>query len=421
MTRSFSGLALGARWVLATVLSVCGGCVAGGPAPAVHAASATPSPTRAPEVSESADPADSLRESAVAILPDARLTARTPGAHGSATLEWRSLRLRIPLRANAGEALPPSAVFEAAAFLQELADAGAVLSRTSGRSLATEADGAIECSDDEESDEPRVVCGSVQPARGTERTAEVDLDPPAWMLPPSQRARPRTTGLPRPRRARRRALSSPTVDRIAGLLAHHSELRVAGFPLDEAHRLLLVTSLEVTDMPTGVLLCVADRVSAASRLDCTVSDIESLEGVVTRIDEGWLVVAGRTGGSPRDATRLLVSVLREGDGVLVDALELGGVSGDGEECEGYEGYCVYVRGVAHRARLLSSDCVERGPAQGWAATHVRIGDRWVDETLEPTPRCVDRFALRNGRFERAQCGADSSDAPCPAPAAADHE
>jgi hypothetical protein len=65
------------------------------------------------------------------------------------------------------------------------------------------------------------------------------------------------------------------------------------------------------------------------------------------------------------------------------------------------------------ARLVSPTCVEWNSGRTWAATHVRLGDRWIDETSAPAdPRCTVFHEAREGSFTRADCGGTFERAVC---------
>ncbi len=373
-------------------------------------------PETNPETDDDAATRARLREVVSRTLRDARVTLQDSAdpQGGWATVAWRSIRVRVEYRERPTEVwLVEHRALEAVAFLHELADAGVALART-GRWLATNEGSTLECFEDDEADAPRVRCRAVSAAEAADPPVRVTLEPPYWMLPPSQRGRSRPDRESPPRRRRETADPPPLAPRITEVFTRHPELRISGLSLDESHGLVLVTADEGYGVPLGVLLCVAGA-REAEGLDCATTEIDSAEGVMASSARGWLLAAASAYGNPRDKGRLLVSVHSGDDGLVVDTLDLGGVGGDGEACERHPGYCVHLEGVAHRASVLSPDCVELRPGGRWHATHVRVGDRWIGEGVEPAPGCVARYAVRDGLFARADCGPAPSLPACPLP------
>ncbi len=326
---------------------------------------------------------------------------------GTAAIVWEGLRLRVGYRQyGEGQTLDRSETLEAARFLRELAEAGVVLDQT-GRYFATAQDGVVDCavSYDTGVGQCRRAPPSVRPPPGP-----LDLTPPAALVPPSQRRRSRRVRARASRRTRPGAvLTTPTVQRIAAVLAAHDTFALRGFALDTTHRLLLVTfaDLEIE----GMLVCVSD--SDRPTLECVNSPIDSIASVAPTPDGGWLVVGETSWGNQRDLGRLLVSLLVTDEGLVSSGLTLGGMAGNGESCEGHPGYCVWVEAAAHEARLLSPTCIGWRSGSAWTATHVRVGDRWIDENVTPAvPNCSAHFEVSGGRFSPSTCGGAVTGTPC---------
>ena len=392
----------------------------------VGCAPAGPNASVSPAVESPRQEPDALPEHRVDESPMADLTAiasRTaPGAQvvmisreagrDWATIRWRSVRLRIEYVERRGVEVNAHRALEAASFLEELAGAGVVLARTSA-SLFTERGEALACGADYDdaddgTDAPRYACRAPATRAADESPAEVSLAPLDYMRPPSRRSRGPDVRRPPGRSTRGAPLSSAAALRVAEVYRRHPDLELSGVVLDGTHHALLVTE-ELGLARLGVLICVA----ASGVVDCAPTDLDLVEGGLATSSPGWRVVARNV-----DGARSLVALTRVEGGLVVDALQLGGVDAEGYPCEERPGRCVGVRGTHRDARLLSATCVELGPATQWSATHVRIGDRWVDELIEPGPDCVERHLLREGRFERSDCGPAPAAMPlCPTSAA----
>jgi hypothetical protein len=192
------------------------------------------------------------------------------------------------------------------------------------------------------------------------------------------------------------------VDAVSRFWSEHVELWIDGASLAAGTRALWVGSNEYGP-PVGILFCIATE-GRDPLLDCVTSAIDDLEGVVSASADTWLLVANSSYGNSRDASRRLVAFTRRPDGLRLDALDLGGLAGDGAACERHPGYCVETTANVVSARLLTPNCIERTPLTHWRATHVRMGDRWIDEVIDRDEPCADRFDLVDGRFARSECG-----------------
>lgn len=224
--------------------------------------------------------------------------------------------------------------------------------------------------------------------------ATLDTATPRWLLPPS--ARPRTgirgtvtqTRFPRPNAESDR----PGLAFASGLL---SEETVLGL-------------IALDDGETGGLLCLR----TTARTECTDTRLTSLQSATTRATDTLLLGHGTKHGRGGEA-RLVVITLGP-TGLEHDHILIGEIDGYGEACEEHEGYCVYLHGGGHTWRRLADDCIERRPGARWGARHVRVGDRWVDETLHTAPECVETYRIAEGRFVREACGPTSSARRCTA-------
>ena len=155
-------------------------------------------------------------------------------------------------------------------------------------------------------------------------------------------------------------------------------------------------------MTVGVLLClVKQNMAAFPGIDCALTALDSLEGVVTQSPVPLLV--GRTSaGMPRSADRVLVSMTARSDGLLIDSLVIGGAHGVGHACEKQEGYCVDVEGSGDDVVVDHTGCVIVQRGAPWSATHVRKSNKWINEVIQSPSLPRQYFQLRAGRFQR--CG-----------------
>lgn len=287
---------------------------------------------------------------------------------------------------------------EAVRFLKDLAGAGVSLEAT-GQRLATEA-GPLACRLGRRAEETYECQQLPEPEAMTP-----GLDRPDYLVPPSQRARPRP---------QRRAVQRPTgpvvdVPEITDALAGHPDFEVEGVRLDEEHRALLVTTYEGPRI--GAALCVTHR----GRLHCTATELDGLQGLVSAADDYWLMLADSGYGTNRSRETLLVTLALEGTIPSLHTLGMGAMSGYGEACPNGSGYCVLVRASSILTRLVADGCIERIHEGEWRATHQRGGDRWVDEVVTPREAgpCVERWSYGAEGFERTGCGPPSTTPTCP--------
>ncbi|MBW2463044.1 MAG: hypothetical protein JRH11_15445 [Deltaproteobacteria bacterium] len=146
---------------------------------------------------------------------------------------------------------------------------------------------------------------------------------------------------------------------------------------------------------------------------CASTLLTRLDGVATALgNDGWLVVGGVSDGG-RESTRML-GIVRDGEPLQVAHHELGGIGADGEFCEDYDSYCVTVYGRIVVPTLVDDQCLEIRQGPRWSVLHVRVGDRWVDETIEPDVDCIVRYGLERG-FVRTTCGPPHTNPICPDP------
>ena len=124
-----------------------------------------------------------------------------------------------------------------------------------------------------------------------------------------------------------------------------------------------------------------------------VSNLMTLDGFMAGPDGDidWFVVDEEFDGYARE---LFASV---------DTLLLGSVSGEGEGCEDGNGYCVWMEGAGHRARLVGPTCVQITPGDRWRAVHHRVDDRWTDVEIEPASDAPERYDFSSGRFVPGSC------------------
>lgn len=97
-----------------------------------------------------------------------------------------------------------------------------------------------------------------------------------------------------------------------------------------------------------------------------------------------------TGKGSGDAVRAIVDH-HDHTAVLVDRETFEPKPGMTREHRGDPGYCVHVVGVGHAASIIAPGCVERAP------------------------RYVERYAIHDGRFARAECGPPPRRPSCPEP------
>lgn len=222
----------------------------------------------------------------------------------------------------------------------------------------------------------------------------LDLEPAAWALPPSQRVSPDP-----PMSSERFPVLETEPEPGAVSLRGTVSAR-----LDAATLLGLVV---LGDGGVGGLVCLA----APERVECTRSELTSLESA-SPTTGGWLVTGRGTGSGGRGGTRVVGVLGSSDDGLMHQTLGLGGSSGMGEACSDHEGYCVWLSGVAHAARMLTPSCLERRPGASWSATHVRVGDEWLDEMIRDAPDCVTTFRVHVGRFVDEPCGPEAAARRC---------
>ena len=338
-------------------------------------------------------------------LPGATVSAPSVGMDRAAEIRWRSFRLAaLKLSRAWSQDLP--LVLEAMAFLEELAGAGVDLERTSEH-LATSSGAWLSCDNEEGSSGAYgVVCREQAAPVLTESVSLTEVEPDD--LPPSMRTRRRALARRTPRGRRSGSAEGLAIGR---LIAAHPSLHVSGVPLTGVPPMLHVHSSDITT-PGGVLLCLAAEDTAPSDWDCATSAAGHIENAVAATSEGWLVLAITPGG-PRDAGESLLSLRHTERGLEVDELELGRSTCDGQECEPpHEGYCVECEGHWSTVSPVGPDCVERRPGGTWKALHVRMTDAWLHERVETAEECVDRFAIREGRFELGNCGPPASARRC---------
>ena len=190
------------------------------------------------------------------------------------------------------------------------------------------------------------------------------------------------------------------------MAGYDPSLRLRGLPLDDDHRALTVQHFD--GETTGAIVCVLDRA-----LRCAESSLTAVARVVRPTAQGWLVSAHQSG--MRWGTAYLTHLEVQGDTLSIDSLEVGGVDGYGEGCEPpHDGYCVWMSGRAMPTTFVTGDCVERRQQETWKATHVGIGDLWIDEVVTPREGgpCIERFRISTG-LTPAECGPPSPTPLCP--------
>lgn len=394
-------------------------------------ASRQPAPARiAPVAVEPAAP-----DAMAGATEDASAEAVAVAPEGESVVELSNIRVRVGSDGD-GEAGSATDLLEMASDLRDVRDAGVALERSGGwlatdserlaclRQYAEDGSATTSCyAVPDDAAQLRLVDASVEPdgsgwlemldADGAQVSATVaqrpngividserrwpaasasPLDPPSWALPPSRRPRSRRPRVTRPRSVWRRVDTG-----VASAFDSHPDVQLSGLAIDAGTSLLLVSRQDALDH----LLCVATRAAVS----CTGTELESLVRLVSHPSEAvWLVTAETSHGNSRDNERLLVLVRREGDTIATETLSLGGVSGDGEACPDVDSYCVWLEGVGHSARIVEPGCVERVSGVAWSAVHVRVGDRWRDETRRERPACAERYRIADGRFTRAECG-----------------
>jgi hypothetical protein len=127
--------------------------------------------------------------------------------------------------------------------------------------------------------------------------------------------------------------------------------------------------------------------------------------------EGWLFL-GRSYGVRAETDSLLWLERRNGE-LAIATLQVGEMRGRGESCPRDRGYCVSAEATRTAFALLSPTCVMIGETTRWSATHVRMPDRWDDETalavpagFEPAP---GTYVPSTQGWLRAPCRAPGSD------------
>jgi hypothetical protein len=127
--------------------------------------------------------------------------------------------------------------------------------------------------------------------------------------------------------------------------------------------------------------------------------------------EGWLFL-GRSYDVHGETDSLLWLERKNGE-LAMAALQVGELRGSGEKCAHGRGDCVNVEGTRTAFALLSPTCVMIGETTRWSATHVRMPDRWDDETalavpagFEPAP---GTYVPSTQGWQRAPCQARGPD------------
>ncbi|MCA9613130.1 MAG: hypothetical protein KC586_10305 [Myxococcales bacterium] len=199
---------------------------------------------------------------------------------------------------------------------------------------------------------------------------------------------------------RRRGMSPPDA-----LGPPTREVEGTGNAMIDALRVDATTSVmlvgEVEELSSSSAVCVAHP----DVVRCVAARYARIEGL-TGAWEGAAraLVVSTVGGSTRDGGRALLFVAENEERVVTSELLLGAMTGDGERCEHEDSYCVYVEAIASDARWVADRCVELDAPERWAATHVRVGDRWRDVDVSPGPPCVRRFSVGPEGPRRERCG-----------------
>ncbi len=278
--------------------------------------------------------------------------------------------------------------FHAVRFLRELAAAGVDLEAT-GQRLATR-DGPLLCERDWETDREFRCWVSAEP-----ELEQATLEHPRLLVRPSLRE-------PAPPLPQRSQPGGTRVDppRLLEVLARHVRLQVVGHRLAADRHALLVTVHDGAGI--GAALCIA----SGNMLRCASTTVERLGGIVADGPDHWLLTGYSSFGNHRSGESLLIAIGLDGEAANVDILAVGGVSGFGGGCVAHSGYCVEFDAWVTTPRLVAEQCLERRHEEGWSATHVRVGDLWIDEVVRPREGgpCVERFSFGVNGFERSECG-----------------
>ncbi len=222
------------------------------------------------------------------------------------------------------------------------------------------------------------------------------LTTPSWLLPPSRRRRARGA-TPAPGAATR------TIEGIA--------LDVDAVRVDATTSVMLL-GISHGEAPEGSALCVVH----ADEARCAPTELVGLDGLASPWSGApWAFVASGPVGGSRDSSRVLVFVAETEGRVTIEQLVLGGSAGDGEACEGADGYCVSITASASDARWVADRCLEIDAPTGWTAEHVRVGDRWRGESITRAARCVRRYEIGPLAPLRSRCGPEGGRPECPEP------
>ena len=98
----------------------------------------------------------------------------------------------------------------------------------------------------------------------------------------------------------------------------------------------------------------------------------------------------------RSGSDCLLSVGVIDGGLAITGVVLSELHGAGGACQGEDSYCVFVDVVPRDVVVGAEGCVEIVTRPRWSALHVRMSDRWEDETLAEERPCSRWFRIESG-------------------------
>ncbi len=232
---------------------------------------------------------------------------------------------------------------------------------------------------------------------------------PEYTKPPSRgRKSPRRPSLWKHGKLVLRGDTATQAQRVLALLAQFTSAAEDStkikLSITRAHESVLATFIKEEVASHGdAWLCLQVRGSKRHcwKSEANVIDVLRVPGAAT---SGWLLQEDWFEDRGGSSTLVYVDA-----GGWHATINIGNLGGYGEHCGFADSYCVWCDAVWVPFELLGERCIGVDPPLRWSAIHVRGGDRWVDEKVEP--RAADDPTVRRTLqatpqgWVQADCGA----------------